>query len=202
MSKVYAAKYVDGSTQTFHTWQECELHVKGIAGVIYKGFPTEWEAQSWLDKNVISFIDNTISGLKLYVDGSFISGVKAAGWAFVAVENDIRIHEDFGVVEDKLESRNITGECMAAMQAIAWLTKTGRRAQLIHDYTGISAWLLGDWKRTTKIAETYYVECHRHINLIDFVKIKGHQGNKWNDHVDALAKKALVIFQEEHKCQH
>ena len=194
MSKVYAAKYIDGSTKTFDTWRECEINVKGVKGVVYKSFATNWEAQTWLDKNVISFVDNNDVGLKIYVDGSFTSKVKAAGWAYVAIKDDQIIHEDFGVVTEHLESRNITGECMAAMKAIDWLLTTGQRAQLIHDYIGLSAWLTGDWQRNTDIANMYYIGYHRHIALIDFVKIKGHQGNKWNEYVDKLAGKAITLF--------
>jgi ribonuclease HI len=196
MSKIYAAKYTDGSTKTFDTWRECELNVKGVKGVVYKGFATEWEAQSWLDKNVIAFEDNNDVGLKIYVDGSFVNDVKAAGWAYVAVEDDKIVHEDFGIIQQCLESRNITGEVMASMMAIDWLVSTGRRAQLIHDYMGLSAWLTGDWKRETDIAKRYYVGYHRHIHLIDFVKIKGHQGNKWNEHVDKRAREGIDFFKK------
>lgn len=196
MPKIYAAKYTDGSTKTFATWRECESNVKGVKGVVYKSFPTQWEAQRWLDKNVISFEDSNDIGLKLYVDGSFVKGVAAAGWAYAAVENDVLVQEEFGYSTQHLESRNISGECMAAMKAIDWLVATGKRAQLIHDYMGLSAWLTGDWKHESAIAKRYYIGYHRHLHLLDFVKIKGHQGNKWNEYVDRRAREGVDFFKK------
>lgn len=185
--KVYAVKYKNGTVKIISKpWNEAKKEIQGIKGVVYKGFTTTIEAEKWLTNSTIKHKDEPSGILKIYVDGSYTSGAKKAGWGFVAVKNDTVVHEDCGSVSAFVESRNIAGECFAAIMALKWLNNK-EPAELIHDYAGLATWLTGDWSAKRPIAVFYVKNCQGLFDNITFVKIKGHSENKWNDRADALA---------------
>ena len=56
-------------------------------------------------------------------------------------------------------------------------------------------WANGKWKRNNKYTQMYkeYVDnMNKHIK-IEFVKVKAHDNNVFNDYADYLAKKSLDI---------
>ena len=69
-----------------------------------------------------------------------------------------------------------------------------QKLSIYHDYEGIASWCLGKWKTNregTKAYKAYFDSiCDR--MEIEFVKVKGHSGDKYNDRADELAKS--VIF--------
>lgn len=198
MSKVYAIKYADGTHEiSFDPWHITETKVKGVKGVLYKGFHELKEAENWLKNQRIINQDIDNKGIKIYVDGSFMNSCKYAGWAYVVIEDDNIIAEKYGVTPWEAKSRNIDGEVYAAGQAITWLHENNKKGQLIHDYQGISAWLTGDWSYTSDIASWYVRGYKHHSHLITFVKIKGHKDNKWNDYVDEKAKLGILEYQRK-----
>ena len=64
---------------------------------------------------------------------------------------------------------------------------------IYHDYEGISKWCLGLWKAnkpgTIKYRE-YYLSIKDKLK-VNFIKVKGHSNDKYNDLADELAKKAI-----------
>jgi len=188
MSKVYGIKYKDGTTKILNMpWDEAKEHVRGVKGVVYKGFISYVEAEKWLNNKKITHKDVDSSILKIYVDGSYVNGSTCAGWGFVAVKNGEVIHEEYGATTMYVESRNIAGECFAAIRALRWLNRR-EPAELIHDYAGLGAWLTNDWGAKSDIAIFYVNACRHLIGGVTFVKIGGHSGNVWNDRADELAR--------------
>ena len=132
--------------------------------------------------------DADIVGIKIYVDGSFDSKTKNAGWAFIAVRDDSVVHQDCGTVHDVYGSRNITGECRAAIKAVEWAQKESiDNITIVHDYIGLGMWATKAWKRNKQIAIDYVAELEALSPNVTFRWVHGHSGNKWNDAVDALA---------------
>jgi len=67
---------------------------------------------------------------------------------------------------------------------------------IFYDYEGIQKWCNGDWK-AKKEGTKRYVEFYKDASKlvdVDFIKVKGHSGDKYNDLADELAKKALGLI--------
>lgn len=184
--KFYAVE-TPSSKKIVTSWPECEELVHGVAGCRYKSFATRGEAEAWLSGN------QTVrkGGLRVYVDGSFTPGFDRAGWAFIAEENGKEIASESGVTDTPAESRNIDGELTASLRALDWLKRTGREGVICHDYEGIARWARGEWKANKRVAVRYQAAVKAYPNA-RFEKVPAHSGVKWNEAVDALAKKAIA----------
>ena len=137
--------------------------------------------------------------IDLYVDGSYLKDV--TGWGFVAVVNDIAVNEAYGYVHkrDCGGTRNIAGELNAAIQGLEWCYGKAEQIIVYHDYTGIAKWALKEWKANKPVTLNYvsfYDEyCQRdNAPLVTFTWVKGHSGNKWNEHADVLAAHGSTSF--------
>jgi ribonuclease HI len=131
--------------------------------------------------------------LDIYVDGSYKKDIsKKAGWAFIVVEDDKLIHQEYGLTEHDAKSWNIDGELEAALRAIKWAN--GRKIRLFHDYNGVEYFSICKWKAKSKAARHYQksVLSIGGIPNVDFIKVKSHSGNHWNDVVDNLASVEVV----------
>ena len=65
---------------------------------------------------------------------------------------------------------------------------------IYHDYEGIARWCTGEWKANktgTQAYKKFYDDLKKDVQ-INFIKVKGHSGNKYNDIADQLAKQAIV----------
>lgn len=191
--KIYAAKFIDGTTGTYASWDECSQAVTGVKGVLYKGFESQHEAMSWLAGLERVGHGDRIEGYRAYVDGSFGKGSDRAGWGYVIVLDELIIHEDNGLTDDPALSRNIDGECVAAAQATSYCIENGLfPLTIIHDYIGLSMWATRQWEARTPISIWYQEVMDKFMRYhdIQFRHIRGHQGNVWNEYADILAKRA------------
>jgi len=138
--------------------------------------------------------DSLLPEYEIYTDGSHKDG--KAAWAFVVVSqpDDIKIHEDSGLVKDTAavaQMWNVAAEIEAAMHAIKWAVDNRREVTLISDYQGIQGWA-NDWTTNNQWSAAYAKYAKENSHLIsEFVYVKGHSKNKWNDYVDKLAFKHL-----------
>ena len=64
-----------------------------------------------------------------------------------------------------------------------------------YDYAGIEEWYNESWQAKTPIAMKYveFVKDIKDKIKVNFIKVKSHSNNKYNDLADELAKKALGI---------
>lgn len=208
MAKFYAvAKGKSGEGKIYTSWDECKKEVIGFKGAIYKSFPSEEEAKRFIsvqlgdsDSDICcnNIINEGEEGLVIYVDGSFHSQKENFSYGLIALNNGEVIFEDNGVGEEKEASsmRNVAGEVLGAMKAIEFTENNGyKEVNICFDYQGIESWAKGTWNRNNFLTQRYHSYMQEKMKniKINFTKIKGHSGDKYNDRADELAKKALGI---------
>ncbi|ENZ01230.1 hypothetical protein HMPREF1092_01938 [Clostridium thermobutyricum] len=206
---VYKGK--SGEPKIFTSWDECKKEVIGFKGAIYKSFKTREEAEQFilLNLNSSSGVKKDASlkeesfiadeGLTAYVDGSFSLEKKNYSYGMVCIENGEVVFTDNGVGTDKnaISLRNVSGEVNGAMKAVEYAIENNfNQITIVFDYQGIESWALGTWKRNNDITKNYnkFMQEKMKEIKINFKKVKGHSGDKFNDMADKLAKEALGII--------
>lgn len=143
---------------------------------------------------------------KVYTDGSFNSKAQTVGWAYILVNEHGRIcHEEQGYsIDPKIVSmHNYSGELLAAWYAITDIIgnrvsyKDTTEVTIYHDYEGVGAWPTGKYKKPGNDFSKWYrdqmIAAGEMID-IDYVWVKGHSGNEYNERVDKMAKKACGLL--------
>ena len=95
-----------------------------------------------------------------------------------------------GIEPNENTSRNITGELEASKMAVRYaIANRMKKIYIVNDYQGISSYVTGSWKPKTQESKDYTEFMNKAKNKVDinFIKVKGHSNNKFNDMVDALA---------------
>lgn len=202
MAKKYYAVKEGRAKGIFTSWDDCKAQVHGYAGAIYKSFTTLAEAEAYLTgessvKHELGEQQTTAEAIA-YVDGSYRLDTKEYSYGVLIFYQgqEWQFAEKFADVE-LAEMRNVAGEIKGAEKAMAFCLEQGIKSVAIyHDYEGIARWCTGEWqakKDGTKQYRDFYRQAVSHGLQVEFVKVKGHSGNQYNDVVDALAKSALGI---------
>lgn len=204
MAKYYAVK-IGRKAGVYTSWGDCKEQVNGFPNALYKSFSTYEEAESFIGRKNISnslekIEENRVSDITAYIDGSYDNNKKLFSYAgIVFLKNSERIEFSYADSDSALiDLRNIAGELKAAMYVIDLALKNEARSIDIHyDYAGIENWANGNWKAKNSFTQEYvkFIESVSSKVAINFKKVKSHSGNKYNDEVDLLAKKAI----ENHK---
>lgn len=195
--KYYAIRQIDGVPirKILTDWNECKSIVSGKRAE-YKSFKTEQDALDYVneyqeeekEEDVLANPNNHI----YYVDGSCKDDDKI-GWGFVYIKNNQVITTMCGGVKpvEGYTTRNITGELESAKMAVRHaLANNLKEIYIINDYQGISSYITGAWKADKQESKDYLAWMKKATAdiKVNFVKIKGHSNNKYNDMVDGLAK--------------
>lgn len=185
----------------YTTWNECEKQVKGYTNALFKSFKSREEAEEYYGNLKEEIKNINLDELKddeaiIYVDGSYDSSIKRYGYgAIVFNKNSKKIIEGNGDEADLIELRNVAGELKAAINSIKYAIENGiKKVYLHYDYIGIENWYTGEWKAKTEFTKKY-VEFANEVNsLIDinFIKVKAHSGDRYNEEVDLIAKNSLT----------
>lgn len=194
-------------TGIFNSWTECEKQVKGYSGAEFKKFKTETEAFEYIngsndnnnEKGVcgVAEVNASNSEVIAYVDGSYDNKTHQYSSGVVILYKDEKITmSELGDNKELADMRNVAGEIKGAEIAMEFaLNKKALSLTIYHDYEGIEKWCSGAWQArkagTIKYKE-YYDEVSKKLN-IQFVKVRAHSGDKYNDEADLLAKKALGL---------
>ena len=92
--------------------------------------------------------------------------------------------------------RNVAGEIEGAKLAMQYcLDNNIEEIDIYYDYEGIEKWCSGAWKTNksgTVAYKQFYNEVIKNVK-VNFIKVKGHSGDKYNDMADRLAKDAVGI---------
>lgn len=138
--------------------------------------------------------------IAIYVDGSFktINEHQLIGSAYVVVNPDGSTVERKVAkeVEAGTHSRNISGELNATYGAIAYALQNNLpEITIYHDYVGIAEWANLNWKANKPETKQYANYVNRVRNekglVINFVHVKGHSGDMFNEVADKLAGEAI-----------
>ena len=192
--KYYAVK--KGRNPGIYTsWDSCLEEVKGYSGAIYKSFKSLEDANEFMtgEKEEIEIDKNSVVA---YVDGSYNHDLKVygSGLVYIADGNETELFKSFD--DGYHVHRNVAGEVKAAELAIAKAIADKKNQIIIyHDYQGISSWADGSWKTNNELTKSYkkYIDDAKSLIEINFVKVKGHSNDKYNDRADFLAKQAVGI---------
>ncbi|MDU2132368.1 MAG: RNase H family protein, partial [Finegoldia magna] len=92
--------------------------------------------------------------------------------------------------------RNVSGEVSGSVFAIKKAVELKMdKITIFYDYQGIESWANGDWKTNNNLTKSYkkFIDEIKPQIDINFVKVKGHSNDTYNDMADELAKQALGI---------
>ena len=207
-SKYYAVR--KGKTPgIYKSWDGCKAQVDGFSGAEYKSFKTEDEALTFLSGNngtnkEVKFERNTSSydvqdskTIIAYVDGSYNNNTQEFSYGMVILRDGQELKFSEKIIDNDLAAmRNVAGEIKGAEAAMRYaLSEKCEKVIIYYDYEGISKWCLGDWqakKDGTKAYKEFY-DSIKGLLKVEFVKVKGHSNDKYNDMADILAKQALGL---------
>lgn len=199
MAKKYYAVRKGKTTGIFLTWADCQAQTKGVSGAEFKSFTSIEEAEQYLNggsrENAVS--QTTNDGLVAYVDGSYDKVSGDFSYGMILLYEGKEWKDCLRFRDEKLaQMHNVAGEIEGAKAAMQYAVKHGfDKITIYHDYEGVAKWCTGEWKANkdgTKAYQAYY-ESIRPKLQVDFVKVKGHSNDKYNDIADELAKQALGI---------
>lgn len=205
--KFYAVK-AGRQTGIFNSWEECKKQVDGYPSASYKSFKTAAEAAAYIglipNQTAIANANNspadfvTDNTAIAYVDGSYNISTCEYGYGVVFFYNGEEIHLKKGFPKDDLAAmRNVAGEIKGSEAAISYaVSKHISSIKIYHDYEGISKWCTGEWKANkegTIAYRDFYNNAKKQLK-IEFVKVKGHSGDTYNDIADRLAKEAAHVI--------
>jgi len=202
MAKKYYAVKAGRKTGVFESWDECKSAVSGFSGAAYKSFTNREDA--------IDFVKGSAKSQKAqnreekqseafaYVDGSYDDTTKSYSYGMVMMHGEDELHFFKKFEKDDMsDMRNVAGEIEGSMAAMKYCIENGIKSiSIFYDYEGIQKWCNGDWKAKkegTKRYVEFYKDASRLVD-VDFIKVKGHSGDKYNDLADELAKKALGLI--------
>jgi ribonuclease HI len=137
----------------------------------------------------------------IYVDGSYDKVRRVYGSGVVILDRASGKILSSGCFsgDDTHNMWNVAGEVMAALSAIEWaIDHNVHHINLYYDYKGIECWPTKQWKAKNDFTQ-WYVERYNELTKpngkkklhVEFVKVKGHSGNTYNDMADTLAKQAI-----------
>lgn len=136
----------------------------------------------------------------IYTDGSsdYKEGTYGSGAVLVdSIEEEANIISEVSRGGNKKalsKYNNVTGEVLACCYGIQKAIELGYKQAVVYiDYIGLIHWYEGSWQARNILSQTYIKmlrEYQKYIE-INFVKVKSHSGDKWNDYCDKLAKKSI-----------
>ncbi len=143
----------------------------------------------------------------IYTDGACSGNPGIGGWGAVLFYGSFS-KEISGFAENTTNNRM---ELTAAIQAIALLKEPcdielySDSAYLVNAFREgwIYGWKKKDWKKGNEEIpnKDLWLQLYSFIKThkIEFIKVKGHADNKWNNRCDTLATGAIKAFKENHK---
>lgn len=129
--------------------------------------------------------------ISIYCDGAFGSSRDQEGWAFVVLENDIKIYSEFNGIKGGTNNR---AEIRACLEGCLWATTNGHKDITIYsDSMYLIGTLTKNWKKNKN--HDLWILMDKAIKdlTIEFVHVKGHSGDTYNELCDALASEGSHI---------
>jgi len=131
---------------------------------------------------------------EIYVDGSFVGD--NVGFGVVILKNDKVVRELSGTVTDEVfkGSRQVGGEIMAVMEALAWCRNNNiDNVSIYYDFENLKKWATGEYSANIPMTRLYREFVQNCGVNIQWNKVAGHTGVRWNERADELAKKGASM---------
>ena len=143
-------------------------------------------------------ITNDTYELIAYVDGSYSKEIAedkyGSGVVFIH-SNNKQEHISLTGTEG-IELNNVAGELAASMYAMQKAKDYGyNKLTIYYDYAGIGNWCNKKWTAKNKYVKMYVDFYENNIKPfinVDFIKVRSHSKDTYNDMADYLAKQALL----------
>ena len=123
--------------------------------------------------------------IEIYTDGAYSSSRNQGGWAFVVVQNNKVIYKEY---DGLINTTNNRMEIMGMLKALEWV-KQNSIPLPIKIYTD-SMYVIGtltlNWKMKKNI-DLWQILIPLVNKDIDYLHVKGHDGNRFNEECDKWA---------------
>ena len=165
-------------------------------------FTNEQKANEYIAQNETNNDTDTLTAnkkandndmLQIYVDGSY-NGEFCSYACVVLDKNGPQFLS--GCVKDEEHLCNVAGELTAAKTAIQYcLDNKIKRVSIYYDFSGIEEYCLNGKNMKKNFVNKYcdFVNKAKEKTDINFVKVKAHSKDKFNDMADMLAKNAITL---------
>ena len=197
----------------YKTWDEAKIQIDGFSGALFKSFSSMAEAEDWIkensDKKILSnrgeshFTDTDSlksDEIVIYTDGGSSGNPGPGGYGIVLIYGD-------NIKELNGGFRLTTNNRMELMGVIVALKTLKKRDKKITVYTDSSyvvngitkgwakTWRKNNWIKSDKKPAINSDLWNELLDLIEplninFIWLKGHAGNRYNERCDELAVSA------------
>lgn len=194
MSKYYAVR--KGRTPgIYRDWDTAKREVMGFSGAEYKSFKTEDEALQFMNLNKKEAIK--LDGLIAYVDGSYDKRTERAGFGAILIEDDKVIHEASKEIAINKDDNlwNVSAEIGGVLYAVNYaISNQYDKIHVHYDYAGLEKWATKEWRANKPTTKEYQKQMEQlmHQIKVDFIKVKAHTGDFYNERADDLAKQSIM----------
>ena len=122
--------------------------------------------------------------LDIYTDGAYSNKRKQGGWSYIILYNDKIIHKDFKGVKNTTNNRM---EISAVLKALKYIRRFNYTSVTVYsDSMYVIGTLTMGWSKNKNIDLWTFFD-YLDLNGIEFVHVKGHSNNIYNDLCDTLA---------------
>ena len=123
--------------------------------------------------------------IEIYCDGSYASSRNQGGWAFVVVQNNEVIYKEY---DGLINTTNNRMEIMGMLKALEWINKNSipLPIKIYTDSMYVIGTLTLNWKMKKNI-DLWQILIPLVNKDIEYLHVKGHDGNKFNEECDKWA---------------
>ena len=121
----------------------------------------------------------------IYTDGAYSSSRNQGGWAFVVVQNNEVIYKEY---DGLINTTNNRMEIMGMLKALDWINKNSipLPIKIYTDSMYVIGTLTLNWKMKKNI-DLWKILIPLVNKDIEYLHVKGHDGNKFNEECDKWA---------------
>ena len=123
--------------------------------------------------------------IEIYTDGAYSSSRNQGGWAFVVVQNNEVIYKEH---DGLINTTNNRMEIMGVLKALEWINKNSipLPIKIYTDSMYVIGTLTLNWKMKKNI-DLWQILIPLVNKDIDYLHVKGHDGNRFNEECDKWA---------------
>ena len=123
--------------------------------------------------------------IEIYTDGAYSSSRNQGGWAFIVVQNNEVIYKEY---DGLINTTNNRMEIMGMLKALEWINKNSipLPIKIYTDSMYVIGTLTLNWKMKKNI-DLWQILIPLVNKDIDYLHVKGHDGNRFNEECDKWA---------------